>query len=514
MTDFDLCGTPWQHQLAAMQKADRRDSFGLFFQPGTGKSFTSILLARRKMYQAKAWKRVLVLAPPVVLKNWKDEWLAHSNFKDHDIAVMSGPAKNRVAVFDAPKAPRVIITNYESLLMEPVFKALQAWSPEILIADESHRCKNPASKRTKRTMALAKIAPIRYILTGTPVLNTPMDIWAQYFILDRGETFGTNFFTFRKTYFYDANAGMPPGRHFPDWKLRKGAVVEIAHKIANSSMHVDKADCLDLPPLMRERIDVDMSPEQYRVYAQMANDLVAYLDGKECVARIALTKALRLLQCVSGFIPMESPNDTEPTIHAFENCPREAALRDLLIDIAPASKVIVWATFHDNYRAIRRICDDLGLPFVELHGEISTAEKHAAVDRFNTDESVRVLIGHPGSGGIGVNLVAADTMIFYSRGFSLEHDVQAEARNYRGGSERHKKVTRYDIVATGTIDELVLDRLAQKMDIGEAVIQDLRGMLQNAITKRARRAGNGNAQPRSRRHGDAKACDGDTSPSR
>lgn len=493
MTDFNLCGTPWQHQLAAMQKAEGRSSFGLFFQPGTGKTYASLLLARRKMYQAKSWLKTLVLAPPVVLKNWKDEWLAHSAFKPQHVAVLTGSAKNRLAAFEC-KDTRVIITNYEALLMEPVFQAILAWKPEILIADESHRCKNPSSKRTKRTIQIAKQTPYRYILTGTPVLNSPMDLWAQYFILDRGETFGANFFTFRRQYFYDKNAGMPAGCHFPDWRLRKGAEVEIAHKICNSSMHVDKADCLDLPPLLKKRIDIDLSPAQHRAYVQMSADLVAYIDDKACVARIALTKALRLLQCVSGFMTMEGVDGDESSLHHFENCPREAALRELLGDITPASKVIVWATFHDNYRAIRGVCEALDLPYVELHGAVATADKHAAVDRFNTDPAVRVLIGHPGSGGIGVNLVAADTMIFYSRGFSLEHDIQAEARNYRGGSDRHAKVTRYDLVAPGTIDELVLERLAQKVDIGEAVIKDLRGMLTHAHTKRARRADHSDAR--------------------
>jgi SNF2 family DNA or RNA helicase len=85
-----------------------------------------------------------------------------------------------------------------------------------------------------------------------------------------------------------------------------------------------------------------------------------------------------------------------------------------------------------------------------------------------------VLIGHPGSGGIGVNLTASSVSIFYSRGFSLEHDIQAEARNYRGGSERHDKITRIDLVAPGTIDEEVVRKLHAKQTISDVI---LKGML-------------------------------------
>jgi SNF2 family DNA or RNA helicase len=86
-----------------------------------------------------------------------------------------------------------------------------------------------------------------------------------------------------------------------------------------------------------------------------------------------------------------------------------------------------------------------------------------------------VLIGHPGSGGIGLNLIEASYMIYYSRSFSLEHDIQSEARCYRGGSERHQSITRIDLVTPGTIDELVMKSLATKQELSDKILKEKMG---------------------------------------
>jgi len=113
----------------------------------------------------------------------------------------------------------------------------------------------------------------------------------------------------------------------------------------------------------------------------------------------------------------------------------------------------------------------LKLGFAELHGDIKDKDKEA--EKFRSDDSIRVIIGHPGSGGIGLNLVEASYMIYYSRNFSLEMDIQSEARNYRGGSERHASITRIDLVTPGTIDELVLKALAGKTAISNSVLKGM-----------------------------------------
>lgn len=215
-----------------------------------------------------------------------------------------------------------------------------------------------------------------------------------------------------------------------------------------------------------------MTPMQKAHYDEMKKHFITYVNDKACVGQLAVTKGLRLQQIASGYIKCD-----DDTIVELKDTPREKALEELLIELTPNHKVIVWSVFHQNYKQIARVCNKLGVKYVECHGKISAKGKHESVRVFNEDASVKVFIGHPGAGGLGINLTVSSYSIFYSRNFSLEQDTQAEARNHRAGSEIHESVTRIDIVATGTIDEHIEKALASKMKIGEDVLKKIAGRL-------------------------------------
>lgn len=471
---------PWKHQLEALARAEGLTKFGLFFEMGTGKTGTAINILRQKCNEAGALLRTLIFCPPVVIENWKKEFEIHSDIKK--VICLQGPGVKRLQLFEKhaglPEG-KVFVTNYEALLMPALYLAFIGWEPQMVICDESHKLKDAATKRSKLMANLVDgekevrpPVPYRLILTGTPVLNSPMDLFGQFRVLDSGEVFSKNQFAFRARYFYDANAHFKQRpTYFPDWKIKPNSVQELNGIVAEKTMSVKKSTCLDLPPLVRSRIYVDMSPEQSRMYEGMKKDLIAYMNDKACVATLALTKALRLLQIASGYVKFE--DGSEKSLRT----PKMEALSDLLEEITPNHKVLVWAVFRENYVQIRKVCESLRIKHVEVHGDIAGTKKMDHVDLFNNDPSVRVFLGHPGSGGIGINLVPASYSIFYSRNFSLEFDLQAEARNYRGGSEIHTKVTRIDLVAKDTIDELVLESLSSKQQIGEALLKDWKSKL-------------------------------------
>ncbi len=473
----------WAHQKEAICRAAPLAEYALFFEMGTGKTRTLIEILRHKFNEAHAILRTLILCPPIVVQNWREEWLKYSAIASTQVVPLTGSGKKRLKNFATciGKTPhRVFITNYEALLMAPLLDSLMSWGPEVIVLDESHKCKDSKAKRTKLATKLGDRAGFHYLLSGSPVLNSPLDLFSQFRILDGGETFGNNFFAFRARYFRDRNAGMPRDRYFPDWQILPGAVEEISKRISAKSMSVKKEDCLDLPPLVRQVVRVGMTKDQERLYKQMKKDLVAYLestDGKKeaSVATLAITKALRLMQITSGFLAVSDGADTR--MRGLPKTPKMDALRELLADLTPNHKVLVWAVWRENYGQIKKVCEDLGLRYVEVHGDVSDKRKQEAVASFNSDDDVRVLIGHPGSGGIGINLVAASYSIFFSRTFSLEHSIQAEARNHRGGSEIHDKITRIDIVCDGTIDEEVVKRLTAKEEISEAVLREIRGSI-------------------------------------
>lgn len=468
---------PWKHQLEAIHRAQKQAYFGLFFDMGTGKTCTSINILRAKC-QGRDIFRTLIFCPPVVIENWKREFLLHSDIPEKLIIPLVGSGSRRLHTFNRARqeGALIFITNYESLQMESLREAFAHWKAEMVICDESHKLKDPSTKRSKHMQWLVdgdpkkrdsyKI-PHRLLLTGTPVLNSPMDLFGQFLILDGGDTFGKNQFVFKLKYFFDANAAWKSsGHYFPAWKPKPESFEQIQALVAKNTLSIKKSECLDLPPLVRQSISVEMLPEQARLYQEMKQDLVTYLGDQACVAQMALTKALRLLQIASGFVKFSDGSQK-----SLGYTPKMEALKELLEEITPHHKVLIWAVFRENYAQIRAVCESLKLNYVEVHGDISPLQKQKNVDEFNHNPGVHVFIGHPGSGGIGINLVQASYSIFFSRSFSLADDLQAEARNYRGGSEIHSKITRLDLITKDTIEQLVCDSLANKQAIGEALIQ-------------------------------------------
>lgn len=467
----------WGHQRVGIPIAAERERYAFLWEMGVGKTLASIQVLRIWCTKNKRILRILIIGPPIVVINWLREIQRFSKMGQH-VFCLIGTCKKRIETFRAHMDEAAIfVTNFESLLMPELYELMCDWCPEAIIFDEVHKCKNLKAKRTKLAIKLADQARYKLILTGTPVLNTPLDLFAQFRIMDGGETFGKNFYVFRAQYFVDKNAAMPRDKYFPNWVPREGSFEELNAKIKPVSMVVKKADCLDLPPLVKQTVFVELSSQQQKLYNQMKKDFVAYVNDKACVATLAITKALRLQQIVSGFIALEGGEGEDRSNVQLKDNPRAEALKELLSEITPGAKCLVWCVFKQDYATVRAVCEALEIDYVEVHGEISAKARQEAVDRFDTDATCRVLLGHPQSCGVGVNLVSASYSIYYSRNFSLENDLQSEARNYRGGSERHEKITRVDIIARGTIDELVTEKLAGKVEIGDRVLRDIAGAL-------------------------------------
>jgi SNF2 family DNA or RNA helicase len=468
-------GELWKHQELAIEKARELTSFALLFEPGLGKTRTTLELLRHRYNQAKRISRTLIVAPLITLKNWRDEFERYTKVPLQKIVMLDGTGKKReqmIGGFLFGQDPdRIVIINYEGLAtMKGVQKLLAEWKPEIVIADEMHRMKNATAVRSKAVRFVSQHAKYRYGLTGTAILNSPMDIFGQWLFLDKGKTFGDNFFNFRGKFFEDKNAKMPAHIRFPNWQPRRLCVDQIKALIQPMAATAIKSECLDLPPLVKKRVDVSMTAPQKKNYKEMKEDFITWLGqtptDSAIVAQTALTKLLRLMQITSGFVKNEGGVEIP-----YEKNPKADALEELLEGILP-NKVIVWAVFKQNYDTIRRVVGKLGVQMVECHGEIPNAKKFEAVDRFNQDPDVKVFLGHPQSLGIGINLVSASYMIYFSRNFSLENDIQSEARNYRAGSEIHESVTRYDIVAPGTIDELCLAQVGEKNKMSLSLVKN------------------------------------------
>lgn len=479
----------WGHQVTTAEYAldDGIDDFAIFHDPGCGKSAILVTILRHLYQRYGSVEKTVIISPIVTLPNWKNEFGMFSRIHPSDILVlgakMTGEQKWKKFVRfvrdDSANLTknRVIILNYEAMQNKKLHEAIMKWCPKVIVLDESHRAKNHQGVRSNEIVKVADLCQHNYILTGTPILNSSMDVFMQYRIMDGGKTFGDNFWAFRNKYFVDKmawKAGRPG--YFPDWQERIEMRGEIQRKMyfhedgRPKAHRILKEDCVDLPPLVKTRIEVEMSSGQRKMYEQMKEEFLTYVEEVKAkgrplavVANMAVTKALRLQQITCGFVKAEDGKE-----YPIVENPRLEALKELLGDLTGAGKVIVWACFKQNYIDIKRVCNELKIEFAELHGDVH--DKESEMTRFRTDGNCRVMIANQKSGGIGVNLVEAPASIFYSRNFSLEEDIQAAARNYRGGSNMHEKVTRYDFIARDSIDSLIAEALDNKQSIADSIL--------------------------------------------
>lgn len=456
-----------------MAMSKNLNDMALLADMGTGKTGALVNILRIKYGENGRVLRTLILSPLVTLFNWKDEFEKHSYIDPEKVHVIYGPTAKKEKLFHRATdfdADQILLMNYEGMISPKMVRLIDEWRPEVIVLDESHYCKSHKAKRSKSVFAIAQHAKHRYIMTGTPMTNDIPDLFMQYKILDGGETLGNNFFVFQRKYMYDANgAWSHQPNHFPKWVTRPEKMEEINGLLYKKAIRVTKDECLDLPPLVEKTYKVPLSPKQKKYYDQMERDFVTFVEEGEkkgvAVAQLALTKALRLQQIVTGFV-----NDEEGNVIEIEDNPRLKAVEELVTSLQAKHKVIIWCSFRHNYKQLGKLLTKMKVKHCFITGEMSLVDKRKSMEDFENDDATRVIVCNRRAAGIGINLVSASYSIVYSRNFSLEEELQSRDRNYRGGSQIHERITRINLCAEGTIDEKTTEALLSKKKISDDIL--------------------------------------------
>ena len=463
----------YPHQIEELRLAQIMPNRGLLWEMGTGKTKGMIDILRDKFKDRGMLLKTIIFSPSVTLYNWGNEFEKWSKIPSNQVHPITATGAKRIKDLErAVASGGVIIINYEAVQNKRIYELLFQYKPVIVVADESHLLKNYKSSRAKNVVKIGDLANYRFILTGTPILNALTDIFHQFRFLDKGVTFGKNFYVFQDKYMMDANKAWAnrPG-YFPRWVPRKETLDELNEKIYRICSRVTKEEALpNLPPLVTITKHVKLGVDQQKAYNQMKTEFITFVksksgESKAVVAQLALTKALRLQQITSGHVVTD-----EGEVITFKSNPRLAEAQDLLVRLTPEHKVIVWCCFKEDYKAIGKICRDNSIEHVFLTGEMNLKGKQDAMDKFNNDSTCRTIIANRKAGGIGINLVASSYSVVYSRNFSLGDELQSEARNHRGGSEIHEQITKINLCAKDTIDEVVLDALSGKQKLSDRII--------------------------------------------
>ncbi len=497
------------HQLEALRRMNGRRAFALFMEMGTGKTWTFLADAERA-YAAGKIDALFVLAPKGVHTNWvRREIPTHMSEPYVAFAYSSGPmSKRRKRELDALFAPRGvgepaplrILTMNIDAISTPVGEALAreflSSTRAMFVLDESIRIKNPDSGRTKRVLKLAPKAVARRIGSGAPITNAPLDVFSQMEFLESGLLGTTSYRAFVAEY----AELLPPGhglvRHITDRLKQKGRgfipdpqivatdengnpkwrnLDRLQALLAPHSFRVRKSECLDLPPKIYQTRDFALTPAQRRVYDALAEtlriELGAHLDADAALGApeqdpltvSALAALSKLRQVTSGFVIV----DGVPRLLPAEDNPRMKVFGELVEEID--GKFIVWAHFVEEIQQLSAKLRAAGIECVEYHGAVPDKAREAAVDAFQSG-TARVFLGQPQSGGIGLTLTAASTVVYYSNDFNFDTRVQSEDRAHRIGTRG--AVVYIDLVAENTKDEDIARALRRKSATAALVLGD------------------------------------------
>jgi len=457
------------YQESAVRIVDALNFHALFFEAGTGKTFTAINILKNKCSDNRRILTTLIVGPKSVVYNWLEEIEDFGNEKlTAATQVLDGTLKKKIKQLTTP-GKKIFITSDGATSSEGLWAEIQKKGFELLVLDESHRIKNHQSKRSKRLIALADKATYKFILTGTPITNQPMDIWAQFRFMSKSIT-DENFYIFRAKFFYDKNAFMKnsenlKGKHFPKWQLRPEKVVELNALIRKHSIAVKKEDVLDLPDHTKEIIKVDQSPEIAEHLHNLEHYLCTIIGDQKVTTKQKITTVMRMQQVCCGTLKTDSGD-----IKRLD-CGKFKALRNILEErIVGDSKAIIWSNWLDSFYEIEKLLELLELEYVVIKGGQTTLERQASIAKFQNDPKIKICLANPQAGGTGINLQAANLAIYFSKGFNLEHDIQSEARNYRSGSEIHDEITRIDLITKDSIEEDIHEALKGKLAVADFVL--------------------------------------------
>tara|TARA_R100000655_G_scaffold52783_1_gene90650 strand:+ start:1 stop:1338 length:1338 start_codon:yes stop_codon:yes gene_type:complete len=436
---------------------------------GTGK--TKVLIDNLAMlYDKGKVDSALIIAPKGVVKTWYEQELP-THLPDHieNVTVLWQPniikkqQEKLDTLFEIETALHIFIMNVEALSTDKGVKFASKFlnSHKTLMAvDESTTIKTPTAKRTKNIITLGRIAKYRRIMTGSPITKNPLDLYSQCEFLDPWLLDFTSYYAFRNRY-AEMKTMHIHGRSIQVVDKFQN-LSELSDTVKTFSERVLKEDCLDLPPKNFIKRHVTLTPDQKRIYEQMKKAAMAVLNGKVTTTMTVLTQLMRLHQITCGHFTAD-----DGTTQQVES----NRLNELMSILEETEgKAIIWANYQLSVgEIIQKIIKVYGKDsYVHYYGLTPQEDRQNYIRKFQNDPKCRFLIGTPQTGGYGITLTQANTVIYYSNGYDLEKRLQSEDRAHRIGQK--KTVTYIDMIAEDTVDEKIVEALRKKINIASEVL--------------------------------------------
>lgn len=472
--EFSPVGVPYEHQRRLFELRREEFKWAHFWEMGTGKSW--------EICHEVAWAfchgeidSLVVFAKKGEYANW-GHWLIPQLLPPNiprEVLIFNSSLYSAGRLRDQLESLmrvdlgrlRVLVVNVESLAFraDEVLTEFYKTSRKgvYAVCDESDCIKEVSAKRSKVAYAWGLKAKLKRIMTGTPVTQSPMDLWGQSMFLGKHILGFSSFYSFRNTFTVLENVYMGQ-RTFK--KVKGYQRLDYLNSIlASFSDQVYKSDCLDLPDKIYKKHVVEMTPKQRAIYDKMAQEAMLEIEGHEVEVTTVLALITKLHQIACGQLKV---SDDEAV--SIENNRVDALVE--LLETHPG-KAIIWANYRqtlaDVIQALRQKFGAAAV--VGYYGGVPDDERQRAVRDFQDPSSpVRFFVANAQSAGRGLTLTEADLVIYYSNGYNLADRLQSEDRAHRIGQT--KSVTYIDFVTPDSVDERIIEVLRSKKNLAQEVL--------------------------------------------
>ena len=458
---YKLTTKPWEHQLKALDYLMVRKYGALYTDMGTGKTKVGIDLIVNKGFDF-----TIIVGTKKSCEVWEDEFHIHCDKEDiltfrldlYSTAIKVSKLKETFAYAKESSLKLVFIINYDSIWRKPFGEVLLKYPIDCVICDESHRIKAPNSKCSLFLTRLGKKVDNRYLFTGTPNPETPLDVYAQYRFLEPS-IFGTNFYKFRERYEnVDIQKTLYAGYRVLNKKQPYKNLDELKEKMYSCAFYVGSS--VELPETTDITHNFTPSKETIQIYKELVKEGVYENEKGVLEINNSLVKCLREQELLSGYISMEDFDFTKN----FKTCvddSRENAFKELVEGIQRKEKVVVFVKFRYDFKAVKRVAESLGRTYGEISGSRDDYKK------FKETDEIDILAVHYKSGSESINLTKARYCIYYSLSHSYGLYLQSRKRTHRPGQKC--PVTYIHLVAEipkiESVDKKIMKALKAKKDL-------------------------------------------------
>lgn len=456
---------PWEHQLKALDYLMVRHYGALYTDMGTGKTKVGIDLIINR-----GFNMTLIVGTKKSCAVWEDEFSIHcdrSKILLFRLDLLS--TTNKVSMLDKillksqeKVLPVVIIINYDSIWRKPFSEKLIKAPIDCIICDESHRIKTPSSKCSLYLSRIGKRVENRFLFTGTPSTQSPIDVYAQYRFL-APEIFGTRFSEFRDRYEnVDAQRTAYAGYRVLNKRQPYKNLDELKEKMYSCAFYV-RAN-ITLPEVTDIYTKFTPSKETIKVYKEIRKEGVYEDEDGVLEINNALVKSLREQELLSGYVHIEDFDFVTHSKKTLDNSRRDA-LQELLEGIRAEEKVVIFCKFRYDFQQIEFVCKELGRKYGEISGK---RDDYEAWKKGNID----IIAVHYNSGSESINLTQARYCIYYSLSHSYGLYRQSRKRVHRPGQD--KPVVYYHLIAQIpkiiTVDDKIVEAMKNKQDLLEYLL--------------------------------------------